>query len=196
MHTEFEIRTVEAGIPPTLIMGSKVAGKRTTIWVYPMSIKRVNPRVALSLSTSPRPQAESFILIGNPPHLQKNGVLTVMPKKPVSSDQVSATTASYLQFDFSLPFTLFWWLVFTFDFLFIIGDDSASRKRFQRVEILKIAEPCPLIDPSQVVVSQGQIMVADPVLTPIGKTCKSKEQLKAHFRTLVHNFPARFTKKP
>ena len=44
-----------------------------------------------------------------------------------------------------------------------------QRKRLQRVEILKIAEPCPLIDPSQVVVTQGEILVADPVLTPIGK---------------------------
>ena len=51
------------------------------------------------------------------------------------------------------------------------GDDSGNgqRKRLQRVEILKIAEPCPLIDPSQVVVTQGEILVADPVLTPIGK---------------------------
>ena len=50
-------------------------------------------------------------------------------------------------------------------------DDSANgqRKRLQRVEILKIAEPCPLIDPSQVVVTQGEILVADPVLTPIGE---------------------------
>ena len=46
--------------------------------------------------------------------------------------------------------------------------ENGSRKRFQRVEILKIAEPCPLIDPSQVVVTQGEILVADPVLTPIG----------------------------
>ena len=36
------------------------------------------------------------------------------------------------------------------------------------MEILKIAEPCPLIDPSQVVVTQGEILTADPVLTPIG----------------------------
>ena len=50
---------------------------------------------------------------------------------------------------------------------YYIGD--AERKRFQRVEILKIAEPCPLIDPSQVVVTQGEILVADPVLTPIGR---------------------------
>ena len=51
------------------------------------------------------------------------------------------------------------------------ADDTANgqRKRLQRVEILKIAEPCPLIDPSQVVVTQGEILVADPVLTPIGK---------------------------
>ena len=51
--------------------------------------------------------------------------------------------------------------------LYHIGDEE--RKRFQRVEILKIAEPCPLIDPSQVVVTQGEILVADPVLTPIGR---------------------------
>ena len=59
-----------------------------------------------------------------------------------------------------------------FSLLLILGDSSEngsnSRKRFQRVEILKIAEPCPLIDPSQVVVTQGEILVADPVLTPIG----------------------------
>lgn len=50
--------------------------------------------------------------------------------------------------------------------------ENGSKKRFQRVEILKIAEPCPLIDPSQVVVTQGEILVADPVLTPIGKKQK------------------------
>ena len=43
-----------------------------------------------------------------------------------------------------------------------------NQRSQQRVEILKIAEPCPLIDPSQVVVTQGEIFVADPVLTPIG----------------------------
>ena len=37
------------------------------------------------------------------------------------------------------------------------------------MEILKIAEPCPLIDPSQVVVTKGQVLVAEPVLTPYGK---------------------------
>ena len=55
-------------------------------------------------------------------------------------------------------------------FFLSLGDqDTGRNKRFQRVEILKIAEPCPLIDPSQVVVTQGEIMVADPVLSPIGK---------------------------
>ena len=56
-----------------------------------------------------------------------------------------------------------------------VGDTDSSSdgakgkgQRQQRVEILKIAEPCPLIDPSQVVVTQGEIFVADPVLTPIG----------------------------
>ena len=37
---------------------------------------------------------------------------------------------------------------------------------------MKIAEPCPLIDPSQVVVTQGEILTADPVLTPIGTFLK------------------------
>ena len=45
---------------------------------------------------------------------------------------------------------------------------QGKKKTYQRVEILKIAEPCPLIDPSQVVVTQGEILRADPVLTPIG----------------------------
>ncbi len=49
------------------------------------------------------------------------------------------------------------------------SSSSAPRKRLQRVEILKIAEPCPLIDPSQVVVTKGQVLVAEPVLTPYGK---------------------------
>ena len=59
---------------------------------------------------------------------------------------------------------VWWWSSNSFS----LGEDTGSRKRFQRVEILKIAEPCPLIDPSQVVVTQGEIMVADPVLSPIG----------------------------
>ena len=69
-------------------------------------------------------------------------------------------------------FLLRWWsfLLYDYDcFEFPIGEtENGSRKRFQRVEILKIAEPCPLIDPSQVLVTQGQILMADPVLTPIG----------------------------
>jgi len=47
-------------------------------------------------------------------------------------------------------------------------DAESHRKRLQCVEILKIAETCPLIDPSQVVVTQGEILIADPVLTPLG----------------------------
>ncbi|XP_059087734.1 uncharacterized protein LOC131884098 isoform X9 [Tigriopus californicus] len=49
------------------------------------------------------------------------------------------------------------------------SSSSGQRKRLQRVEILKIAEPCPLIDPSQVVVTQGEIFMAEPILTPIEK---------------------------
>lgn len=52
----------------------------------------------------------------------------------------------------------------------LLGEmENGSKNRVHRVDILKIAEPCPLIDPSQVVVTQGEILVADPVLTPIGK---------------------------
>ena len=68
----------------------------------------------------------------------------------------------------SLIFSALWIGGDGLDF-FSIGEDTGRNKRFQRVEILKIAEPCPLIDPSQVVVTQGEIMVADPVLSPIGK---------------------------
>ena len=38
----------------------------------------------------------------------------------------------------------------------------------QRVEMLKIAECTQLIDPAEVVVSQGVVLSAEPVLTPIG----------------------------
>ena len=50
------------------------------------------------------------------------------------------------------------------------GGGAAAKKTLTRVEILKIAEPCPLIDPSQVVITQGEVLVADPVMTPIGST--------------------------
>jgi hypothetical protein len=76
-------------------------------------------------------------------------------------------------------FYLLFWLHLVAGLIFVvcssdlIGDENGSRKRFQRVEILKIAEPCPLIDPSQVVVTQGEILVADPVLTPIGTTVQA-----------------------
>lgn len=46
----------------------------------------------------------------------------------------------------------------------------APQRRLQRVEILKIAEGTPLIDPTEVVVSQGAVLTAEPVLTPLGKT--------------------------
>lgn len=46
----------------------------------------------------------------------------------------------------------------------------APQRRLQRVEILKIAEGTPLIDPTEVVVSQGAVLIAEPVLTPLGIT--------------------------
>ena len=49
------------------------------------------------------------------------------------------------------------------------GASPAPQRRLQRVEILKIAEGTPLIDPTEVVVSQGAVLTAEPVLTPLGK---------------------------
>ena len=78
---------------------------------------------------------------------------------------------TFLGWFLSIYLSILYFSSLLFSLLLILGDSengSNSRKRFQRVEILKIAEPCPLIDPSQVVVTQGEILVADPVLTPIG----------------------------
>ena len=81
------------------------------------------------------------------------------------------TNLPWLVFQNTIYLSILYCSSLLFSLLLILGDSengSNSRKRFQRVEILKIAEPCPLIDPSQVVVTQGEILVADPVLTPIG----------------------------
>ena len=43
---------------------------------------------------------------------------------------------------------------------------SAPKKRLQRVEILKIVDSEPMIEPSQVRVNQTTVLVADPVITP------------------------------
>ena len=83
MHTESVIRTDEVGIPPTRSMEWKIAGKPTIIWVYRTLIRRVNPRVALSLSTSLRRQVESFTRIDSLLLRLKNVEVIVMPKKPV-----------------------------------------------------------------------------------------------------------------
>ena len=53
----------------------------------------------------------------------------------------------------------------------------APLRRLQRVEILKIAEGTPLIDPTEVVVSQGAVLTAEPVLTPLGTTISSFSSL-------------------
>lgn len=50
-----------------------------------------------------------------------------------------------------------------------VGTSPSPPRRFQRVEILKIAEGPPLIEPSEVVVSEGAVLqTAEPVLSPIG----------------------------
>ena len=43
---------------------------------------------------------------------------------------------------------------------------TGPKKRLQRVEILKIVDSPPMIEPSQVVVNKAQVLVADPIVTP------------------------------
>ena len=43
------------------------------------------------------------------------------------------------------------------------------KKRLQRVEILKIVDSPPMVDPSQVVVNSATVLMADPVITPMEK---------------------------
>ena len=46
---------------------------------------------------------------------------------------------------------------------------SLPKKRLQRVEILKIVDSPPMVDPSQVVVNTATVLMADPVVTPLEK---------------------------
>ena len=55
----------------------------------------------------------------------------------------------------------------------------APQRRLQRVEILKIAEGTALIDPTEVVVSQGAVLTAEPVLTPLEKLRRKDHMIRA-----------------
>lgn len=54
---------------------------------------------------------------------------------------------------------------------------SAPKKRLQRVEILKIVDSPPMVDPSQVLVNQATVLVADPVVTPFEKLRQKDEEV-------------------
>ena len=54
----------------------------------------------------------------------------------------------------------------------------------QKVEMLKITEPSQLIDPAEVVVSQGVVLSAEPVLTPIGGSSLRTERPRKGLNTL------------
>ena len=54
---------------------------------------------------------------------------------------------------------------------------SVPKKRLQRVEILKIVDSPPMVDPSQVVVNQARILVAAPVITPLEKLKQKDEEV-------------------
>ncbi|XP_065563903.1 uncharacterized protein LOC136029437 isoform X6 [Artemia franciscana] len=56
---------------------------------------------------------------------------------------------------------------------------NPSRRRFQRVEILQIAEGTPLIQPTEVKVSQGDVHTAEPVLTPLEKLRRKDQLIRA-----------------
>ncbi|XP_065581699.1 rho guanine nucleotide exchange factor 12-like [Artemia franciscana] len=56
---------------------------------------------------------------------------------------------------------------------------NPSRRRFQRVEILQIAEGTPLIQPTEVKVSQGDVHTAEPILTPLEKLRRKDQLIRA-----------------
>merc|ERR1719210_2569076 len=57
------------------------------------------------------------------------------------------------------------------------SSSSLPKKRLQRVEILKIVDSPPMVDPSQVVVNQARILVAAPVITPLEKLKQKDEEV-------------------
>lgn len=44
-----------------------------------------------------------------------------------------------------------------------------DHRRLQCVEIQKVAEASPFVDPSEVVVTHSEVHIADPILSPLGK---------------------------
>ena len=54
---------------------------------------------------------------------------------------------------------------------------TPPKKPLQRVEILKIVDSPPMVDPSQVVVNQARVMVADPVVTPFEKLKQKDDEV-------------------
>ncbi|KAK2713559.1 hypothetical protein QYM36_009438 [Artemia franciscana] len=61
----------------------------------------------------------------------------------------------------------------------VSASQNPSRRRFQRVEILQIAEGTPLIQPTEVKVSQGDMHTAEPVLTPLEKLRRKDQLIRA-----------------
>ncbi len=138
--------------------GRKMASirtKPTIIWAC--QTRKASQRSGHNRSTSSQHLRVKVTTSARPRRLQRTG--TRPRRRPVSNHATSPTTKLN---------TPRGWYHTHFHIICIGEGEAGSRKRFQRVEILKIAEPCPLIDPSQVVVTQGEILVADPVLTPIG----------------------------
>jgi len=54
---------------------------------------------------------------------------------------------------------------------------TTPKKRLQRVEILKIVDSTPMIEPSQVHVNTPTVLVADPVVTPFEKLRQKDEEV-------------------
>merc|ERR1712088_597113 len=54
---------------------------------------------------------------------------------------------------------------------------TTPKKRLQRVEILKIVDSTPMIEPSQVHVNTPTVLVADPVVTPFEKLWQKDEEV-------------------
>ncbi|CAG0914093.1 unnamed protein product [Notodromas monacha] len=63
------------------------------------------------------------------------------------------------------------------------GSSPTPQRRYQRVEILQIAEGTQLIEPSEVVVSHGpaSILTAEPILTPIEQLRRKDAEIRKNF---------------
>merc|ERR1719373_332853 len=70
---------------------------------------------------------------------------------------------------------------------------SLPKKRLQRVEILKIVDSPPMVDPSQVVVNTATVLMADPVVTPLEKLKQKDVEVSSRYHLPIRcHLPIRY----